>query len=34
MICKGHWGVKEGVVQNETREATMTERMMIDMVGC
>jgi len=34
MIHKGHWGVKERVVQKETREAMMAKRMMIDMVGC
>jgi len=34
MIHKGHWGVKEGAVQKETRKVTMAKRMMIVMVGC
>jgi hypothetical protein len=29
MIRKGHWGVQEEAVQQETREATMAERLMI-----
>jgi hypothetical protein len=33
MIRKGHWGVQEEAVQQETREATMAKRMMIVMVG-
>jgi len=32
MIRKGHWGVKERAVREETREATMARRIMIDMV--
>jgi hypothetical protein len=34
MIRSGHWGVKEGAVQRETREVMMAKRMMIDMVRC
>jgi hypothetical protein len=32
MFRKGHWGVKEEAVQQETREATMAKRMMILVV--